>query len=362
VHVTGNPQSSGVVTTGPKLSICIATLNRATYLASTLESIVSQARDGLEIVIIDGASTDATPQVVEAFQRGYEHIRYLRLPTKGGVDQDYCRAVSLAKGEYCWLFTDDDILNPGAIDAVWQELHNNYELIVVNAEVRDATLTKVLKPRCLQVEGNPEYQSADFKRLFSDTAAFMSFIGCVVIKRSLWLSRDAASYYGTVFVHVGVLFQAPLPGRALLIRRPYISIRYGNALWAAKSFEISLFKWPNLIWSFPHFSESAKHKVCPKEPWRSITALLIYRARGVFSLAEYRLLLKSRLTSPAHRFYAKMVTIIPACALNALLIGYLTLFGKHYSALEIRLVDLRSASTYYRRCVSKLFSRQARKP
>jgi glycosyltransferase involved in cell wall biosynthesis len=362
VHVTGDPQSSCAVTAGPKLSICIATLNRATYLATTLESIVSQARDGLEIVIVDGASTDATPQVVEAFQRGYEHIRYLRLPAKGGVDQDYCRAVGLAKGEYCWLFTDDDILNPGAIDAVWQELHNNYELIIVNAEVRDATLTKVLEPRCLQVEGNREYQPADFERLFSDTATFMSFIGCVVIKRSLWLSRDAASYFGTVFVHVGVLFQAPLPGRALLIGHPYISIRYGNALWAPKSFEISLFKWPDLIWSFPHFSESAKHKVCAREPWRSVTALLIYRARGAFSLTEYRRFLKNRLASPADRLYAKIVAIIPACALNALLIGYLTLLARRRSTPEIRLADLRSSSTYYRRCVSKLFSRQGEKP
>lgn len=341
----------------PRLSICIATLNRAAFLGATLESILSQSRDGLEIVIVDGASTDGTTELVQSVQRLHGNIRYERLGAKGGVDQDYCRAVELAAGEYCWLFTDDDILQPGAIDAVWRELDRGYELIVVNADVRDAELARVLEPRCLATTDNVEYVADDFERIFRDTASFMSFIGCVIVKRQLWLSRDTASYFGTVFVHVGAIFQAPLPGRALVIGHPHISIRYGNALWTSKSFEISMFKWPQLIWSFTHFSEAARHAVSAREPWRTRTALLVYRARGAYSIADYRRLLRERLNSPAERFYARVVASVPGCPLNALLVCYLTFLGKQRPTAELRLVDLRSSHTYYRRCVSRLLGK-----
>ena len=40
------------------LSFCIPTYNFADFLPQTLESIVSQADDRVQIVIVDGASTD----------------------------------------------------------------------------------------------------------------------------------------------------------------------------------------------------------------------------------------------------------------------------------------------------------------
>src|SRR5262245_32717217 len=97
-----------------RLSICIATMNRAEELARMLESIERQATDAVEISIVDGASRDDTPRVVAALQERFPRVRYLRLEEKGGVDRDYDRSVAQATGEYCWLLSDDDILKPGA--------------------------------------------------------------------------------------------------------------------------------------------------------------------------------------------------------------------------------------------------------
>ena len=44
----------------PLLSICIATYNRADFIGETLDSIIRQLTDEVEIVVVDGASTDAT--------------------------------------------------------------------------------------------------------------------------------------------------------------------------------------------------------------------------------------------------------------------------------------------------------------
>ena len=278
--------------TKPRLSICIATYNRAKYIGETLESIIPQVTEDVEIVIVDGASTDSTRAVVERYADSCKKIRYIRLPVKGGFDQDYCKAVELAKGEYCWLFTDDDILKPGAIQAVMAAMQDDYGLILVNAEVRDVTLSRILEDRVLHFMNNMTYQTRDFERFFVDVADYLSFIGCVVIKRSLWNEREKKQYFGTVFVHVGVIFQKPSNYNIMVLVEPLISIRYGNALWTSKSFEISFFKWPDLIWSFPLFTETAKRQICKREPWRNYKALLIPRARGVFSLKEYRMLVQ----------------------------------------------------------------------
>ena len=45
---------------GPLLSICIATMNRAGYLRETLEGLARQSAPELEVVVLDGGSTDAT--------------------------------------------------------------------------------------------------------------------------------------------------------------------------------------------------------------------------------------------------------------------------------------------------------------
>ena len=341
----------------PQLSICIATVNRAAFIGKTLESIITQATDEVEIVIVDGASTDNTEEIVEHYRQQFPRLRYFRLDVKGGVDRDYCRAVDLAQGEYCWLFTDDDILKPGAIQAVLAAIRQSYGLIIINAEVRNADLSEVLADTRLKLSTNQVYRPVDCQRLFIDIADYLSFIGCVVIKRQLWNAREKERYFGTVFVHVGVIFQSPLPEDAIVIAEPLISIRYGNALWTPRSFEISLFKWSNLIWSFPDYPESAKLRVVPRELWRKPKTLLVFRARGNYSLQEYHNWLEPRLSSRLSRMVAKAIALFPGCVLNILLFIYFSIF---YSQPGARLVDLQNSHFYYRHCLRELLSRVPR--
>lgn len=292
------------------LSICIATYNRAGYIGETLESIIPQLTDDVEIVIVDGASTDNTGSVVRRYTAVCKQINYIRLPSRGGVDRDYCKAVEFAKGEYCWLFTDDDLLKPNAISAVLNETKNGYSLIVVNTQTKNKDLSKILSNKLLRIETNEIYDKSKFEQLFQRVILYISFIGCVVINRNLWLQREKERYFGTAFIHVGVIFQAPLPAPALVIAEPYITARIGNAQWTSRTFEIWMCRWPNLLRSFTNISEQVRQKYQPTLSWSGLKDIVICRAREQFSLKEYRKLHASKDSS----LWWKMTTLFMAMA------------------------------------------------
>ena len=342
--------------TAPRLSVCIATLNRATFLGEMLDSLISQVTAGgfdsqVEVVVIDGASTDDTEQVLRDRQARFAHLRYRRLEAKGGVDLDYCRAVEMAEGEYCWLMSDDDLLKPGAVAAVLEASQNSYSLIVVNAEVRDADLSTVLHPTCLPFTTDQVYPSAEHARLLTDLANYMSFIGSVVIRREVWNARQTEPYLGTEFIHLGVIFQSALPAATRVLAAAHIIIRYGNASWSGRSFETWLFKWPQLIWSFTDLPAAAKAQVTPEEPWRNPRFLLIYRAKGVLTPEIYQRWLAPRMIRVGERLSAWFAAHLPGCVINAMVMAYFSLVRPQFKTLQ---ADMRASPYYFRRCLSRL--------
>jgi len=308
------------------LSFCITTRNRAVFIGTTLECLITQATDEVEIVVLDAASTDGTAETVEGFTRRFPRLRYVRQDTNQGVDRDYDRTVELARGRYCWMMSDDDILTPGAVAAVLERCRGNNDLIVVNAEDRDADLRKIIGGRRLPFLEDRGYKPSEANRLFADVANHLSFIPSVVIRRDLWLSRDRKPYFGSLFVHVGVIFQDRLPGEALVIARPLVSVRNANVSWASRSFEIWMFKWPGLIWSFPGFPDEVKASVCPREPWLGWKALLTHRAMGSYSLEEYRRWIAPRAAPTGRKAMAWGVAAAPGHLVNALAVLYCIFF------------------------------------
>jgi abequosyltransferase len=335
------------------LSICIATLNRAAFIEETLDSIISQATKEVEIVIVDGSTNDDTNDIVNTYRKKFSRIRYFH-SVNTGYAQDYCKTIELAQGEYCWLFTDDDTLKQGAIQAVLSEITQEYGLILVNAEVRSADLSKLLVDRSLVSKSNRIYKVEDSDQLFADVASYLSFIGCVVIRRSLWELRDKKSYMDTYFLHVGVIFQALISGDTLVISDSYICIRYGNALWTSKSFYVSLVHWPDLIWSFSNYSESAKRKVCRKEQWRSIKTLLIFRARSTYSVSDYNKYISPYSSYSLFKFSAWLIARFPGALLNLAFIVYFFIFSSFHRISGLFLVDLEISNFHYKKYFQRL--------
>lgn len=318
-----------------KLSICISTFNRAAFIGATLESVIAQATNDCEIVVLDGASTDNTEQVVAEYTRRFDRLRYVRQETNNGVDRDFDRAVELACGEYCWLFSDDDLLKPGAVTAVLESLDRGYSLILINGEHRDLTMSNVRVPSFFGIDSNRMYASGEMDRLFMDIGPCLICICCVVIKRVIWLARERKRYYGSRFIHVGVIFQEPLPGETLAIAEPLMSLRDGNVqTHGPEAFLVWCISWPSLVWSLA-LSDSTKRRFCSAEPWRRFRYLLALRATGGYSLTEYRRWIRPRLRWGYERLIPALVVLLPRKLASHLYVFYSLVLGAPKSPRDV---------------------------
>jgi abequosyltransferase len=172
------------------LSFCIPTLNRANELRTSLESIVSQATSKTEVVIVDGGCTDDTLEVIESFKSRLPRIYVYESKTKSGVDRDILQSVAMARGCYCWLFSDDDFLLSGAIQRVLSEieacdgicgLSTNYVAYAPDLAYTIATVPAVAFN---QLTGSMRFH--DRGECFSSLGIHLGFISCQVVRRDLW--------------------------------------------------------------------------------------------------------------------------------------------------------------------------------
>jgi hypothetical protein len=213
--------------------------------------------------------------------------------------------------------TDDDLLRPGAVARVLAVLDGQVDLVVVNSEVRTVDFSRVLQARLLDFDHDRSYGVGDEAAFFEAVAPYLKFIGAVVVRRAAWLEREREPYYGTLFVHVGVIFQSPPLAAVRVIADPLIVIRYGNAMWTPRGFEIWMFKWPGLVWSFDGYTDASKARVSARQPWRQLAKLGAHRGLGAYSIAEYRRLL-ARAQPVRARLLPWLVARLPARLANTL--------------------------------------------
>ncbi|HKY37066.1 MAG TPA: glycosyltransferase family 2 protein [Polyangiaceae bacterium] len=277
-----------------RLSVCITTRNRASSIGETLENILSQCPADVEVVVVDGASTDGTVAVVSGIAERYPQLRLICPNENSGLDADYDRALLEARGEYCWIFADDDLLMPGAVARVLEACRTKPLVIVTDASVHNKDFSLVEQERRMPASGQELYRGDETEKFFEDCIWHLTFIGVVIVERSFWMSRERARYYGQEFIHVGVLFQAPIPGEIRVIREPLVKIRNGVSNWLNRWFEVWMYKWPRLLWSFAWIDEAVRWRIVHPEPWHDLSRLLGARASGFYGWRQFRTLVVPR--------------------------------------------------------------------
>ncbi len=153
----------------PLVSIVVPTLNQGEFIEQTLASIIGQGWPRLELIVVDGGSTDTTHSVIERYRSTITH--FVSEPDRGQADA-INKGFRLAKGDVlAWLNSDDYYL-PCALQTAVRTLGEN------------AALPRLAFGGCLAVwEGTPRAQAwraAPFQRETLRTTA------CIWQPSSFW--------------------------------------------------------------------------------------------------------------------------------------------------------------------------------
>jgi glycosyltransferase involved in cell wall biosynthesis len=100
----------------PRVSVGMPVYNGEHFLAGAIESILSQTRQDLELVISDNASTDGTERICREFASRDSRVRYYRADKNHGAAWNHNRVFELSRGEYFKWHTDDDLCDPTFIE------------------------------------------------------------------------------------------------------------------------------------------------------------------------------------------------------------------------------------------------------
>ncbi|MGE5111829.1 MAG: glycosyltransferase family 2 protein [Acidobacteriaceae bacterium] len=130
----------------PRVTIAVPTLNRLDLLRIALASALSQTYSNLQVIVGDNASTDGTAEFVSSL----DDLRLLSLrhDTNLGMVGNWNACLDRAEGEFFLLLSDDDYLEPLAIE----------KLVTAILEAPDANRIGVAYCRTREVDrdGHPQ--------------------------------------------------------------------------------------------------------------------------------------------------------------------------------------------------------------
>lgn len=97
----------------PTVTVLMTTFNRAHLIRESIESLLGQTRPPDEIIIVNDGSTDNTADIVQSYG---SRIKYVEQPNSGKAAA-LNRVLPQVESSYVWVFDDDDIALPDALEA-----------------------------------------------------------------------------------------------------------------------------------------------------------------------------------------------------------------------------------------------------
>ncbi len=94
-----------------KISIITATYNSGAHIEDCLRSVAQQTHVDIEHIIIDGASTDNTLEIV----RKFPHVSVIVSEKDGGIYDAMNKGIGLAKGDVIGILNSDDLFADTAV-------------------------------------------------------------------------------------------------------------------------------------------------------------------------------------------------------------------------------------------------------
>lgn len=102
--------------TAPLVSLLVPAYNREDYLAACIDSALAQTEPDLEVVVVDGASTDGTWAICETYAARDPRVRIYRDPENTGPVRGWWRCLEEARGQFGTFLWSDDLIMPTFVE------------------------------------------------------------------------------------------------------------------------------------------------------------------------------------------------------------------------------------------------------
>jgi glycosyltransferase involved in cell wall biosynthesis len=184
--------------------------------------VLDQTFTDFELVIVDNASEDNTPEIVRCL--GDIRIRYYRNVKNIGIAQNWNRCIELARGEHITIFHDDDIMLPENLSMKVKAFENkDVDLVFCAMRIIDAHGKQMYIHRHY-----PETRHLRGKEQIIQCLKGGNCIGCpslVAIKTSAF--EQAGKFNETLRLHTDteMWLRILLKGDAYFLADPLVSVR-----------------------------------------------------------------------------------------------------------------------------------------
>ena len=112
------------------ISIIVPVYNAEKYVSKTLQSILKQTYQNLEVIAVNDGSTDQTRNILDEYGKKYpEKLRVIHTENQG-VTLARMEGLKIARGTWIGFVDCDDMIDP-----------DMYELLIRNAEKYDADIS-----------------------------------------------------------------------------------------------------------------------------------------------------------------------------------------------------------------------------
>lgn len=110
-------------TSQAKITVVIPTFNRADFLGECLDSILGQTLRPWQTIVVNDGSTDRTTAVLESYRSAIEYLQTDQVGKPAALNAGLRKVT----GDYVWIFDDDDVALPDALERFVEPLEAHPE-------------------------------------------------------------------------------------------------------------------------------------------------------------------------------------------------------------------------------------------
>ena len=120
----------------PLVSVCIASYNHEKFIAEAINSIIAQSYSNWELIVVDDASSDSSPEILRDIAAQYpDQIRLVLVEKNTGPSGALNQAILEAKGEYVALLGSDDRMRVERLEKQVDYLNKNPDVSTIFTKV-----------------------------------------------------------------------------------------------------------------------------------------------------------------------------------------------------------------------------------